>query len=120
MNPWRALTLTGYFGTFAVLVLWYSWLAPSQQLPIPLTLLVAVPLLFPLKGLLQGKLYTYRWSLFLALGYVAHGTMETFALPEERTYGLLETFFAAVWFLAGIVYVRSRRGEATAQDSGER
>ena len=76
---------------------------------------MAVPLLFPLKGLLQGRLYTYRWSLFLALGYVAHGTMETWALPEERIYGLLETLLAMLWFLAGIHYVRSRRGETRAE-----
>ena len=54
------LTLTGYLGTLALLTAWYSWLAPSTHFPVALVLLVLVlPLLFPLRGLLHGRRYTF-------------------------------------------------------------
>ena len=46
---WYALTLLGYLGTFALLLAWYTVLAPSEHFPVSLVLLVLVgPLLFPL------------------------------------------------------------------------
>ena len=76
----RILALCGYFGLLLLLPLWYGWLSPSQ-LPLGLVLgFLLVPLLFPLRGLLQGRPYTYAWATFLALFYVVNsGT----ALPLQ-------------------------------------
>lgn len=107
---WYALTLLGYFGTFALLIAWYTVLAPSSHFPISLVLLVLVtPLLFPLRGLLHGRSYTFAWSAFLALLYFIHGAVEAYSLETARYLGLMEVLFSLTWFGAAIMFVRVGR-----------
>ena len=104
------LTLGGYLGTLALLTAWYSWLAPPRQLPVALVLLLLVtPLLFPLRGLLHGRTYTFSWSCFLALFYFTHGVIEAYSAVDSRWLGLLEILFTSVWFIAALAYVRAGR-----------
>ena len=92
-----ALTLFGYFGTLTVLTVWYSWLAPATLFPAALVLLVlVVPLLFPLRGLLHGRRYTFAWSCFLALLYFTHGVMEAYSDDYTCPLGGLEISFSTV------------------------
>jgi uncharacterized membrane protein len=106
-----ALTLFGYFGTLALLTAWYSWLAPAKHFPTALVLVVMlVPLLFPLRGLLHGRKYTFAWSCFLALLYFTHGVIEAYSSEQTRYLGLLEVMFTSLWFVAAMVYIRT--GEA--------
>ena len=103
-----ALTLTGYLGTLALLTAWYSWLSPPVYLPVTLVLvLLVVPLLFPLRGLLHGRRYTFAWSCFLALLYFTHGVMEAWSSDVDHYLGLLEIVLATLWFVAAMAYVRS-------------
>lgn len=105
-----ALTLTGYFGTLALLLAWYGWLAPSTHFPRALVLaLLLLPLLFPLRGLLHGRRYTYSWSGFLALLYFTHGVVEAWTSAPARPLGLLEVCLTGLWFSAAIGYVRTTR-----------
>jgi len=102
-----SLALFGYLGTLALLTAWYSWLAPPQHLPVALVLLVLVtPLLFPLRGMLHGRRYTFSWSCFLALLYFTHGVMEAYSSDIARPLGLLEVLLTSCWFLAAMTYVR--------------
>jgi uncharacterized membrane protein len=103
-----ALTLFGYFSTLTLLTVWYSWLAPSTHLPTALVLCAAlVPLLFPLRGLLHGRKYTFAWSCFLALLYFTHGVMEAYSSQATRHLGLLEVLFTSLWFVAAMAYIRT-------------
>ncbi len=103
-------TLTGYFGTFALLVAWYAWLAPSIHFPVTLVLLLLVtPLLFPLRGLLHARRYTIAWSCFLALLYFTHGVIEAWHSSVTRPLGLLEIVLTSVWFVAGISYIKATK-----------
>jgi uncharacterized membrane protein len=105
---WYALALTGYFGTFALLVAWYGWLAPSPHFPRALVLLVLVtPLLFPLRGLLHARRYTLAWSGFLALLYFTHGVIEATHAPATRLLGLLEVALTTAWFTGAIGFIKS-------------
>ena len=105
-----ALTLTGYFGTFSVLLTWYAWLSPQ---PVAMVLLVlGLPLLLPLRGLLHGRIYTVKWSLFLATGYFAHAVVEAWSSPAARVFALTELACTVIWFVAGIAFVRSSRDAA--------
>jgi uncharacterized membrane protein len=102
------LTVTGYFGTFALLLAWYAWLAPSPYFPVALVLLCLVtPLLFPLRGILHARRYTIAWSCFLALLYFTHGVVAAYNSPVTRPYGLLEILFTTLWFLGGMAYIRA-------------
>jgi len=103
------LTLFGYFGTLALLTAWYGWLAPPTHFTTALVLMtVLLPLLFPLRGLLHGRKYTFAWSCFLALLYFIHGVMEAYSSEVTRHLGLVEVLCTSVWFLAAMAYVRSK------------
>ena len=103
-----ALTLCGYFGTLTLLTAWYSWLAPPVHFPRALLLIIMlVPLLFPLRGLLHGRKYTFAWSCFLALLYFIHGVMEAYSSEVTRHLGLIEVLCTSVWFVAAMTYVRN-------------
>lgn len=113
MSPatlWRSLCLLGYLGVFITLVSWYTVLAPPTMLPIPFVLVTLVaPLLFPLRGMIQGRRYTYSWSLFLSMFYFTHGVIEAYsnANTDIQIYALIEITFCLLWFIAGIKYVRT-------------
>lgn len=107
---WKTLVLTGYFGTFALIVAWYGWLSPPVRLPVYLALLaLGTPLLLPLRGLLHGRPYTYAWSLFLALGYLTHALIEVYSTPSDRGLALLEVALVLLWFVGAVGYVRQGR-----------
>ncbi|OOZ41392.1 hypothetical protein BOW53_03860 [Solemya pervernicosa gill symbiont] len=109
----QATALTGYFGLIFLLLLWNIWIAPSKHFPISLVLIVlVVPLLFPLRGLLHGRSYTYAWSSMLSLLYLALGIMEAVTKPyevtqtPERLLGIIEIIFSVMLFVGAILYVR--------------
>ncbi|HEY9199896.1 MAG TPA: DUF2069 domain-containing protein [Gammaproteobacteria bacterium] len=107
---WKFLALTGYFGTFALIVIWYGWLSPPVGLPIYLALLaLGTPLLLPLRGLLHGRPYTYAWSLFLALGYLAHALIEGYSTVQDRWLAGLELLLVTLWFIGATGYVRAHK-----------
>lgn len=102
------LTLVGYFGILALLIAWYGWLSPPELIPIALALLLLLtPLLFPLRGILHGRRYTFAWSCFLALFYFTHGVMEAYSSETDRYLGLLEITFASLWFVSAMAYIRT-------------
>jgi len=104
---YQNIALTGYFSLFLILMLNIIWLIPSAHFPTALVLLVIVsPLLFPLRGLLNSKTYTFQWASFLSLAYFAHGITEISAHPQHWYAGLLETLAAVVMYLGCILYAR--------------
>ena len=105
-----SLTLAGYLGTLGLLTAWYAWLAPSIHFPVAYALLfLLTPLLFALRGMLHGRLYTFQWSCFLALLYFMHGVGEAYASETARYLGLLEILLTSTWFMAAMMYVRSSK-----------
>jgi uncharacterized membrane protein len=112
MNSVRLLRYTGllgYLGICILMPLWYLYLAPPT-LPIWLAItFFMVPLVFPLKGMLSGKRYTYAWSSFLSMAYFAHGVGEAWTLPDERLYGIIEIILSLMWFTGSILYVRKSK-----------
>lgn len=106
----QTLTLVGYFGLLILLLNWYTWLAPPQTVPVSMLLLVMVaPLLIPMRGLLQGRRYTYGWSGFVALLYFALGVDVAFNDVAERVYGLFQVLFALLFFVGCTLYLRGTR-----------
>jgi len=114
---YHALTLAGYFGTLALLVAWYGWLAPPKVLsPALVITLLVLPLFAPLRGLLHARPYTVAWSLFLSLLYFTHGIVEAYSSPQARVWALLEVAFALCWMTAGTLFIRARKKERGAVD----
>ena len=102
----RILALCGYFGLLLLLPLWYGWLSPSQ-LSLGLVLgFLLVPLLFPLRGLVQGRPYTYAWASFLALFYLIHAVVELYSSPQDRYLALLELLLSLAFYVGCVIYAR--------------
>ena len=110
MNPYivtRTLTLSGYFGLWILLPLWYGWLAPSDFFPAGMAIaFLCLPLVFPLMGLVKGKIYTHQWSAYVSLLYFMHGIGETYCEPDQILYGVLEIMLSLMWFCGAIYYPR--------------
>lgn len=115
---WRAVALIGYFGLFGLLLLWLAWLEPPTHLPVALALILWVgPLLFPTRGLLDGRRYTHAWTSFLALFYLVFGVFHA-AGPMMRPWlAWLDIGFSALLFLGVVFYVRTG-GRSSARADG--
>lgn len=95
------IALSGYFALLTLVTAWITVLAPPQQFPIALLLIVAaVPLLLPLRGLLHGRPSSANWAAYLSMPYFIHGVMETAANPGLRWLGALE-ILSSMWLFVG-------------------
>jgi uncharacterized membrane protein len=108
----RALRLSAA-GSLALLVLlclaWELWLAPLRAGG-SLIALKALPLILPLKGILQGRRYTYQWSSILILAYFAEGVTRMWADEGlSRILATAETGLAVVYFAAAVSFARLSR-----------
>jgi uncharacterized membrane protein len=99
--------LIGFFGLFALLMLWNTVLAPSTRFPVALVLLVAItPLLLPMRGLLDRNPRSCSWAAYVSLIYFLHGTTEAYVNADERLYALLEVMLSLMLFFGTAFYVR--------------
>lgn len=69
-------------------------------------LLLVLPLLIPLRDLLRGQRYTYKWIGFLTLIYFCIGISELVMNPPMRLYGFATSVASLLLFLASIYYAR--------------
>lgn len=82
----RLLTLVGFFGLLGWVLLWHLWLSPHPDLnPWLLPVIWTVPLLFPLKGIVQGNPYTHAWGNFVLMPYFLHAL--TLITTDEGSVG---------------------------------
>ena len=74
----------------------------------------ALPLIFPLRGILKGKRYTYKWTSLLVLLYICEGTVRFASDPApSRWYALLELMLALTLYASVVITARmSRRAPA--------
>lgn len=90
-------------------VLWEIWLAPLRPGGSMLALKACVAVI-PLKGLLQGRRYTFQWSSMFILLYFFEGVMRAWADPfPSKNYAILEIFLSVVFFVCVIYYAKCTR-----------
>ena len=66
----RWLTLSGYFSLLFGLFAWHLLIEPAAKHLISVIIFFQIgPLMFPLMGLLKGKLYPHAWSMYIAIFY---------------------------------------------------
>ena len=111
-KTYRKIALIGYFSLLFYMPLWLIVLAPSSALSPGLSLFMfTLPLLFPLKGLIQGNPYTYAWSNFVVMIYFLHSLTALWVSVDERLYAGLELLFASMMFYGGTYYAKYRGQE---------
>lgn len=110
-NNLKKIALFGYFSLLIFMPLWLLVLSPSEALSTSTTLILfTLPLLFPLKGLLQGNPFTYAWANFIVLIYFLHSLTTLWVLPNDMIWAILELIFATMMFL-GCSYYAKYRGQ---------
>lgn len=108
----KIMTLFGYFSLLIFMPVWLIFITEDSALSIPLTLaMFTLPLLFPLKGLIQGNPYTYAWSNFVVMIYFLHSLTTLWVSADEKHWALLEFILAAIMFVAGSYYAKYRGQE---------
>lgn len=86
--------------------LWHLVITPLPAKFMSITLLVQVgPLMFPLRGLLHGKLYTHAWSMYLALFYFVVGVWYAGDV-STRSFGVVFSLLSVLFFIGTMLYTR--------------
>ncbi|HHQ4762532.1 TPA: DUF2069 domain-containing protein [Aeromonas veronii] len=108
----RWLTLVGFFGLLCWVILWHLWLSPHPDLnPLLLPVIWTVPLLFPLKGIVQGNPYTHAWGNFVLMPYFLHALTLITTDEGERWLAVVELVFTTLAFVGTIYYAQLRGRE---------
>ena len=104
--PYR-IALVGFFGLFALLMLWNTVLTPASKLPVAFMLILTVsPLLLPMRGFLDGRLKSSAWLAYISLIYFVHGCLEAYSSPLSRPFALLEILLSLMIFFGATFYIR--------------
>ena len=111
----RALRLAASGSLVGLLVLclaWELWLAPLRPGG-SLLALKALPLSLPIPGVLNGRRYTYQWSLMLILAYFAEGVARAWSeRGASQWLAAAEIALSLVFFAAAVAYARLTRAGA--------
>lgn len=85
---------------------WELWLAPLRPGGSALVL-KTLPLLAPLRGILHGRVYTYRWATLMIWLYFTEGVMRAMTEPAPaETLAMIEIGLALIFFLNTAFFVR--------------
>ena len=105
----KQITLFGYFSLLFYMPFWLIIVSDDTALSVPLTLaFFTLPLLFPMKGLVQGNPYTYAWSNFIVMIYFLHSLTTLWVSADEKLWAVGELFLAPTMFIAGSYYAQYR------------
>jgi uncharacterized membrane protein len=93
----------------ALCVAWELWLAPLRPGG-SWIVLKALPLLTPLRGILNARIRTYQWSSMLALFYFVEGVVRGYADSGlSALLAHLEVALALVFIGAALIFIRGAR-----------
>ena len=106
-NTMRKMALFGFIGLLAWSAVWQFWLVAEQTYSTAFILIFYIlPLLFPAKGIIQGKPYTHAWASFLVLYYMMHAITVWYAVPEQWLFAFIELLLAILMFVGCSGYAR--------------
>ena len=109
MKPAYWGALVSLLALIALRLAWELWLAPLRPGGSWLVL-KALPLLAPLRGVLQGQRRTYQWASMLILAYVAEGTVRAWSdHGVSAGLALAQVILAVVFFASAVTYARLAR-----------
>ncbi len=111
-QTYKKIALTGYLSLLSFMVLWIFVLNSSQGLSIWLnSIMFILPLLFPLKGMLNGNPFTYAWANFILILYFLHSTTTLWVNADDRMWAFIELILAFVTFYGCTCYAKYRGQE---------
>ncbi len=100
------ICIVSLIGLIMLSLAWEGWLAPLRPGGSAL-ILKAVPLLFPLFGVVHGRRYTFQWSSMLILLYFAEGAVRAWSDHGlSQRLADVEVLLTVTYFFAAIFYAR--------------
>lgn len=103
----QRLVTASYLALIALQPAWHALLPPPAGAGSWLLACVAtVPLLLPLRGLLQGSLRSMTWAGYLVMLYLVIGVMEAWSNPPQRLAALLQVALVVVYVASLLVFSR--------------
>ncbi|EHK64748.1 MULTISPECIES: DUF2069 domain-containing protein [Achromobacter] len=117
LNPrLRLLASVSLFALIVLCVAWETVVAPVRPGG-SWMFLKALPLAFPLRGIVRGNLYTYQWAAMLSLLYLMEGVVRAMSDPAPLSVLMAwgEILLSATFFLSAIFYVRPAKRAARSQ-----
>ena len=119
LNPrLRFVASVSLFALIALCVAWETVVAPVRPGG-SWMLLKALPLAFPLRGIVRGNLYTYQWAAMLSLLYLMEGVVRAMSDPAPLSVLMAwgEIILSTTFFLSAIFYVRPAKRAARSETS---
>ncbi len=121
VNVTRGLAVGSLLGLILLGTAWELVLAPIRPGGSWLAL-KALPLCFPLAGLLKNRMYTYRWVSLMVWIYFTEGVVRAWSDRAPSNYlAMLEVLLCLALFAACALHVRLRfrnaRASAAAQET---
>ncbi|UGQ48458.1 DUF2069 domain-containing protein [Massilia endophytica] len=101
-----------HYGAMGSLVLLIAWCVAWEMWIAPLhpggswMVLKAVPLIFPLAGVIKRDLYTLQWTSMMILLYFTEGVVRGWSDRTHPWLGWGEAGIVLVYFVCAILYVR--------------
>ncbi|SIT66402.1 Uncharacterized membrane protein [Ectothiorhodosinus mongolicus] len=109
LQHWRVLCLVGLFGLFSALFVSTLWWAPPAEFPRAVILLIlALPLMLPMRGVLHGRVRAHVWASLVALPYVLLG-IAFMADGSDVWRGLLVTLLSLMLFTGALGFARGKQ-----------
>lgn len=70
--------------------------------------LKVIPLLFPLRGVLKGNVYTLQWASMLVLLYFMEGCVRAWSDPNQMSiyFAVAEIVLSAIFYFCAIFYLK--------------
>ncbi|GAA5091891.1 DUF2069 domain-containing protein [Paenalcaligenes hermetiae] len=93
-------------GLIILCLVWELFVAPVRPGGSYLVLKV-IPLLFPLRGVLKGNIYTLQWSSMLVLLYFMEGVTRVWSDPNPMSVMMagIEIILSFIFYLCALFYL---------------
>ena len=106
----HAIIACTYVALLILQPVWHALLpAPLGVSSWWLGLLATIPLVFPLKGILNGNFRSMTWAGYLLMLYLLVGVMEAWSNQPQRIPALLQTVLVASCIFSMLIFSRETR-----------
>ena len=113
MNSTRLFQLcrAGYLALVLMLSAWFINKGITGEYSLVFTAMWIIPLFFPLKGIIEGKPYTYAWASFIICVYMLHGLTLLYVTEKYFVFALVEVLLLGALLIGFPFYARIRGKE---------
>jgi uncharacterized membrane protein len=110
-NPYQLLAAFAFVDLFILCISWEWFISPLRPGGSWL-ILKAIPLLFAIPGIWQGKVYTMQWASMLILLYMTEGLVRILETGANFWLAALETVLSTIAFVCLLMYLKPIKARA--------